>query len=126
MEDVSRYVSMAYLVGGLVVAWVFAKTSDLIFTAFAPRANVAFAGIGLSVIVGVGLAVLLTVVLWRNRKVYQWMTEVAVELSRVTWPELDETRQSTIIVIVFSVVLALALALFDFVWKFATDAILSV
>ncbi len=126
MEDVSRYVSMAYLVGGLVVAWVFAKTSDLIFTSLTPRANIAFAGISLSVIVGVVLAVLLTVALWRNRRAYQWTTEVAVELSRVTWPDLDETRQSTIIVIAFSVVLALCLSLFDFVWKFATDAILSV
>ena len=117
---------MAYLVGGLIVAWVFAKTSDLIFTSLTPRANIAFAGITLSVIVGVVLAVLLTVALWRNRRAYQWTTEVAVELSRVTWPELDETRQSTIIVIAFSVVLALALSLFDFVWKFATDAILSV
>ncbi len=48
----------------------------------------------------VGLAGLLFLLLWRNEKGNQFMNEVMVELSRVTWPTHKETSSATVVVIV--------------------------
>jgi preprotein translocase subunit SecE len=42
--------------------------------------------------------------------------EVALELRRVTWPSLRETRAATIAVIVASLVAAVILGAFDLFW----------
>jgi preprotein translocase subunit SecE len=126
MEDVSRYLSIAWIVFALIIAWVFAMTGAVTFAAIKPSADtVVFAGMHLSAILGVGLAGGLTAVLYSNQKVQTWSTEVAVELTRVTWPGMDETRRSTIVVIIFAIISSLCLAGFDFVWKFFSDIVMA-
>jgi preprotein translocase subunit SecE len=71
-------------------------------------------------LVGVGL----TGYLWYDRRVRTWSQEVADELSKVTWPGWEETKQNTMIVIVFSIIISGILATFDFFWKWLTDLIL--
>lgn len=127
MEDVSRYLSIAYLIAGLILAWVFAKTFGLLFLAFGPASDmIVFAGVRLSVVLGVAVGFGLTFGAWRHERFSNYLTEVATELSKVTWPTREETYRNTYIVIAFSLLVAVFLALFDFVWKFATDALLSV
>lgn len=125
METVTRQLNIAFLALGLLLAWLFAKTSGMVFSWFGPRADRILAGdLSLSAVVGVGLAIGLTAWLWRNARVYKWATEVAVELSKVTWPEREETQRSTYVVIAFAIMIALVLAVFDFAWKAITDIIL--
>lgn len=127
MEDVSRYLSLAYLVFGLILAWVFSKTFGLLFVTFKPSADVVVAaGIHLSVVIGVVVAGAVTALMWRHERLYTYFTEVGVEMTKTTWPSKDETYRSTYVVIVFAILVAVFLACFDLIWKFATDALLSV
>ena len=126
-ESVSRYLNVVYLASGLLMAWLFSKTSGMMFSWAGPRADRLISGAGdlrLSALVGVALAIGVTAYCWRSARVYKWVTEVIVELSKVTWPAKDETQRSTRVVIVFSIIVDLILASFDFLWKFATDLIL--
>jgi preprotein translocase SecE subunit len=127
MQDTDRYVSIAYVVLGLIAAWVLAKTAFVAFDALKPSANIIlFLGFRLSAFLGIGIAGAVTLWLWNHQTAKTFSEEVAIELQKVTWPDREERQRSTIVVIVFSVVLALFLALFDVVWKFATDIILAV
>ena len=67
---------------------------------------------GLSVLVGLVLFFFLN----RNESVNQFMTEVVVELSRVSWPSQKETRASTILVVIMVVISGLFLGLMDYLW----------
>lgn len=127
MEDASRYLSIAYLVAGLILAWVCAKTLGLVFYAVSPAADIiVFAGIRLSVVLGVLIGFGLVFGAYRHERLSTYLSEVVTELTRVTWPARDETYRNTYVVIGFSLLVAVFLALFDLVWKFATDALLSV
>lgn len=125
MEAVTRYLNVAYLTLGVLASWLFVKTAAWLMAGLGPRVDrILFADIQLSVVLGVVAGVGMTYALFNNEKVYNWSTEVAVELSKVTWPDQDDTVQSTKVVIAFAVVVAGILSAFDFVWKFVTDAIL--
>ena len=127
MEDVSRYVNIAFLLTGLIMAWVMVRTSEMVLAWAGPGADpIVAAGIQLSTLLGIVIGGGVTFYYWQKQRTNQLATEVAVELSKVAWPDSDETKQSTIVVIVFAIITALVLFFFDFVWKFATDAILSV
>jgi preprotein translocase SecE subunit len=126
MQDLSRYVSLSYLVGGLVTAGILVKIVALLFGSFAPASDlIVFAGIRLSTVLGLlgGLAV--TVWAVKSDRVSQIINETVSELAQVTWPNREETQSSTVVVIIFSILISLVLASFDFVWKYATDIILS-
>lgn len=66
--------------------------------------------------VSVAVAALLFVILYRNDEANQFMNEVMVELSRVTWPTHKETTSATTVVIIMVLVSGLALGLLDYVW----------
>jgi len=52
--------------------------------------------------------------LYNNTKSNQFMTEVVLELSRVSWPGQKETSSATVITIVMVVISGLVLGLMDF------------
>jgi len=59
--------------------------------------------------------------LWYHRTVNKLGIEVAVELQKVTWPKWTETRVTTIVVIVVTLVISLILAFFDLIWGHVTS-----
>ncbi len=63
--------------------------------------------------------------MWKYPKAYGFLTEVVEETSKVVWPTRQETRDSTIVVIVFVFVIAAILGSFDLVWAKVTNVILS-
>lgn len=54
--------------------------------------------------------------LYRNDRANQFMNEVVVELSRVTWPSQKDTSSATMIVIVMVVISGMVLGLLDYFW----------
>ena len=62
------------------------------------------------------LALLFFVGLYRNDRVNQFMHEVVVELTRVTWPTPKETGSATFVVIVMVLISGIVLGLLDFCW----------
>ena len=59
---------------------------------------------------------LLFLVLYKNEKSNQFMNEVVVELSRVTWPTQKETSSATFIVIIMVLISGVVLGFLDYVW----------
>jgi preprotein translocase subunit SecE len=62
---------------------------------------------------------------WNYPKVHTFLMEVIDEVSKVVWPTRQETRDSTMVVIVFVFVIASILGSFDLVWAKLTNLILS-
>lgn len=73
--------------------------------------------------IGFGIAITTAIVCWTRDDVRTVSFEITQELRRVTWPGKDETRSATIAVIVVSVIVAVLLGSFDFVWSKLTAII---
>lgn len=112
---IERYIQGAFAVLALLLFWVFQQSIVLFWNLFAePNVFVATA-------IGAVAAIGVTVYLYRHERFHQLTREIAVELSKVTWPSREETRVSTVVVIVTSVVAALYLGVFDALWSALTD-----
>jgi preprotein translocase subunit SecE len=125
--NLQRFVNIAYVLAG-ILTWVisaslFGWLMDLISRDFdKPLIGTDFARSDLLGLVA-GLAA--GIALKMNRNVNTWGLEVANELKKVTWPSWDETKMSTVVVIVTSIIAALILGVFDALWAFVSSAIYS-
>ncbi len=123
VEQPKRIVAIAYVIAALALGVFLEKVVEigLSYT----RVN-DFAVLGdwsLSTIVGFGVAAIAAVVVWRIPRTQTVSLEVALELQRVTWPSLRETRAATWAVIVASVVASVILGVFDMVWSWLSAKI---
>jgi preprotein translocase subunit SecE len=109
--DPRRLVVIAYLVFGLIIAMFFGHVLELAFVQLNVPNTKVIEGLDFTYafVAGAGLAVALGVWAWVNVRVHTLSSEVATELMRVTWPSFEETRVSTIAVIVASLVAAVVL-----------------
>ncbi len=73
-----------------------------------------------ALVFGIGLYV----ALMRNTTVMQFSDEVIEELNKVTWPEKEETVNSTVVVVGVTLFIAAALGLYDYVWAEVTQMVL--
>jgi preprotein translocase subunit SecE len=119
-----KYVHVMFFTGAVVFGWLLTKTFETIWTslnlsiAAVPPPN-EWISLGVGAAFGVGIALYL----WRNDQVNRLSVEIVTELSKVTWPTRKELYASTIVVIIFSVIAAVILGLFDFFWAWATDLV---
>ena len=123
VEQPKRIVAIAYVVAALAVGVFLEKVIELALSY--GRVN-DFAVIGdwsLSTVLGFGLAAIIAVVIWRIPRTQTVSLEVALELQRVTWPSLRETRAATVAVIVASAVAAVILGVFDMVWSWLSSKV---
>jgi len=117
---IERWVQLAYVVVALTLIWLFDHIINGVWYFFAdPNEAIVTAGAVVAGIVG-------TIVLYGNEPTYGLIHDVADEMSRVSWPTRKETSQSTIVVVVTSIVAALMLFLFDSVWSAVTDLVYKV
>ena len=59
------------------------------------------------------------------RKIQQYVKEVIQELKLVTWPTWEELKGSTLVVIIFSVIMGCYIAGLDFGLSWVIDKLLS-
>lgn len=112
---IERYIQAAFAVLALVLFWILQQSIVLVWNLFTePNVMVATA-VGAIAAIGGSLA------LYRHPRFSELAHEVAVELSKVTWPSREETQVSTIVVIVTSVVAAIYMGVFDALWSAITD-----
>jgi preprotein translocase subunit SecE len=120
--NLQRFVNIAYVLVGLLV-WVISARFlgwffDLVWANFdRPLIGADFSRTDLMGLVVGGAA---GVALKMNESVNTWALEVANELRKVTWPTWAETKLSTVVVIVTSIVVSAILGLFDAVWGVVT------
>ena len=111
----SRWVQYVFVVIAALLLWFLDKTATVIWQNFAEPPAVV-----ITALAAVG-SLAITVVLYRNERAHDMVTDVVTELSKVTWPSRKETYASTIVVIITSLIAAAIVGAFDFVWSYFTD-----
>ncbi len=123
--QLSRYINLSFVTAGFILWVILWKATGLALDT-AGVANTYLLGqeLQLSHVIAIVLAMGATVFAWRHPDIKQWSNEVAIELSKVTWPGWEETKHHTLVVIIFALVISAIIASFDFFWKWVTDLIL--
>ena len=127
MEDVKRYVNLAFVFAAMVRSWFLMKFSAwLMGTINVTDVRLMGEHVTYSTIAGIVLGVVAAILLWRNAKVYEGALNVAREMKKVTWPTRDETQYAMKVVIATSIIVAGILFAFDVVAKELTELILGI
>ena len=116
--DPKRIVAIFYFFAAVVVGIFLEKILGIVFS-YARLNDTALLGDDwtITTVLGYGIAAVLAVLAWRSPKVNAVSMQVAQELELVSWPNLRETRASTVAVVVFTFVAAFTLGIFDLVWS---------
>ncbi len=112
-----KWTHVMFAAGGLMIAWILSKTIDWVWGYFAKPQAMTVGALAL-VIAGV-----VTFVAWKSERLFTLASEVSGELRKVTWPTRQETINSTIVVIITTVIASGILGLFDGVWSAVTRKI---
>ena len=123
VEQPKRIVAIAYVVAALALGVFLEKVVELTLSYARVNDFEVVGGYPLSTVVGFGLAAVTAIVVWRIPRTQTLSLEVALELQRVTWPSLRETRAATVAVLVASAVAALILGVFDMAWSWLSAKI---
>jgi preprotein translocase subunit SecE len=117
VEQPKRYVAIFYVLAAIALGSFLEKTLSLVLSAARLNdATVLVEGWNLSTALGYAVAAVVAVVVWRIPKTQTVSLEIALELKRVTWPSLRETRAATVAVVVASFIASIILGIFDFIW----------
>lgn len=125
--DVSRLVNLTYVALGFFIFVILDKSLEWLWSGVEALRQVAVIGnaVTLSTAIAAVLTVALTFYLYRRKDVYAFLSEVVIELKKVTWPGWEETKRSTVIVLVFTIMLSVFLWGSDQLWSFLTDMLLT-
>jgi preprotein translocase subunit SecE len=123
VEQPRRIVAIAYVVAALALGVFLEKVIELVLSYSRVNDFSIFGDWSLSTVLGFGIAALAALAVWRIPRTQTVSLEVALELQRVTWPSLRETKAATIAVIVASFVASLILGVFDMAWSWLSGKI---
>ena len=127
MDEVRRYVNLAFIFAAMILSWFMMKFSALVMGWLSIADNRLMGEhVTYSTIAGIVLGVLGAIALWRSPKIYEGALSVAREMKKVTWPTGDETKYAMKVVIITSLIVSGILFLFDFAAKQLTDLILGI
>jgi preprotein translocase subunit SecE len=121
VEQPKRYVGIFFVLAAIGAGFFLENAVAKLLAALRVNDPAVLFGWNLSTLIGFGVAALAAVVIWRMPKAQNAGLEVALELRRVTWPSLRETRAATVAVIVASAIAAVILGLFDFAWSWLSQ-----
>jgi preprotein translocase subunit SecE len=110
-----KWVNLSYLTVAVLLAYIVFSLAGKVVGAYDLEARIHSIDLVLRG-VSVAAGAILFVVLYRNDQVNQFMNEVVVELSRVTWPTQKDTTSATFVVIVMVIISGMILGLLDYCW----------
>ena len=122
-NDRQKWVNLSFLVAGALLAYILFLFTSRIAGMYDLEARVRNADLiirGISLLAGGGLFLYL----YRSDKTNQFMHEVLVELSRVTWPTQKDTSRATVLVIIMVLIAGVALGGLDALWAWMIQWIL--
>jgi len=123
VEQPRRIVAIFYVVAAIVLGMFLEKVLEIVFAAVGVNDFSILGMANLSSAIGFALAFLAAIVAWQVPKTQRLSLEIALELRRVTWPSLRETRAATIAVIIASFVAAVILGIFDLAWSWLSSKV---
>jgi preprotein translocase subunit SecE len=110
-----KWVNLSYLAVAILLGYVVFAFGAKFIGAYDLESrvhNVELILRGISVLAGA----VLFLVLYMNEQANQFMNEVMVELSRVTWPTQRETMSATVVVLIMVVISGVVLGMLDYLW----------
>jgi preprotein translocase subunit SecE len=110
-----KWVTLSYLAVAALLSFVALQLGQKLVGAYDLEAKVRNAEMILRM-VSILLGAVLFFVLYRSEPATQFVSEVVVELSRVTWPNQKETRSATLLVIIMVLISGLFLGFLDYLW----------
>ena len=117
VEQPKRYVAIFYVLAAIALGMTLEKIFQGLFSyARWNDATVLVEGWTVASALGFLVAAVVAALVWRLPRTQTLSLEVALELKRVTWPSLRETRAATIAVVVASFIASIILGIFDFIW----------
>ena len=127
MNEVKRYVNLAFIFAAMIMAWFFMKFSAFVM-GLASVTDVRLMGehVTYSTISGIVISIIVTILMWRSPKIYEGSLNVAREMKKVTWPTKSETVYAMKVVVATSLIVAAILFCFDVVAKELTELILGI
>jgi preprotein translocase subunit SecE len=123
VEQPKRFVGIFFVLAAIGLGFFLENILTRVLASLRVNDPSLLFGWNLSTLMGFGAAAIAAIVVWRIPKTQTASLEVALELRRVTWPSLRETRAATVAVIVASAIAAVILGLFDFVWSWLSQQI---
>jgi preprotein translocase subunit SecE len=114
----NKPVHLMYLGGGVALFYITQWSIDWLWGYFGTPPSELF----ITLFAGL-VALAVGIYTYRNERIHGLANEVAAELKKVTWPAAKEVRAATIVVIIMSLISALILFAFDFVWSNLTELI---
>lgn len=114
-SNYQKWVNLSYLVVAALLGYIVFSVGLKLIGVYDLEARVRNAELiirGLSV----AAATILFIFLYRNENANQFMNEVMVELSRVTWPTQKETTSGTVVVVIMVIFSGLFLGFLDYIW----------
>ena len=126
-----RYVHAAFFVAGILVAFISSKLLGMVWGELAdwPAATRAVPLLlrfaedergGYVLGAGALIGVLAVVQSYRKEHIRRWADEVALELTKVTWPNREAVSNGTVVVLVATAIATAYVALLDRFWGFLT------
>ena len=124
--EVSRYVNLFYASCFIIAVVILNKFVRQIWEAVEQLQDVSIVGntITLTSVLAVAMAAGLTIYAFKREDYRSYVSEVVIELKKVTWPTFEQTKRSTLIVGGFTVVVSLYLFGMDTIWRYLTDLLL--
>jgi preprotein translocase subunit SecE len=119
----NKPVHLIYLCGGVLLFFVLQWTIDWLWGFAAQQFSLPPLTEITTSLVSFSLALICGIALYRSNRAYGMVSEVASELQKVTWPTAKEVRAATTVVIVMSIISAVILGFFDFVWSNLTELV---
>jgi preprotein translocase SecE subunit len=110
-----KWVNLSYLATAALLGYLVFALSTKLVGVYDLETRVHSIGLVLQ-IAAVVIAGIAFLILYRNDDANQFMNEVMLELSRVSWPTTKETSSSTVVVMIMVLISGLILGFFDYLW----------
>jgi preprotein translocase subunit SecE len=129
-----RYVHAAFFAAGILAAYVASKVLVLIWNTLsgwpaAVRVVPQLVSYGeeqrdsFALVAGAVIGTLIVIQAYRKETVRTWASEVAAELSKVTWPTREAVVNGTFVVVVASALATVYVTILDKLWSFLTTLV---
>lgn len=122
-KSYNKIIAVSFVIGALLAAYV-TKTILAVLSstwgAFARVTNETWIQHGLPI--GVGVIFFFAMIF--NAGIRTWATDVTIEISKIVWPSIKDTRSLTIVVCIIIFMAAITLSIFDMVTGNVIDFIL--
>jgi|SRR5690606_30171980 len=119
----SRWAHASFAVFAGIAAWMFSHLIEDVWAVlwarwpqYIGRPNDLWAR-GAGVVVGIAMMIWI----WSRERYFNFVAEVATEVSQIIWPTKAETRAATVVVVVITLICSGILALMDAFWSRVTD-----